>query len=49
MTIPLIGVLSDKVGRRPLYVAGAVGVAAWSWIFFDLIAIRLLGPPPTVR
>lgn len=38
VTIPLIGALSDRVGRRPLYVAGAVGVAAWSWIFFDLIA-----------
>ena len=37
VTIPLIGALSDRVGRRPLYLAGAVGVAAWSWIFFDLI------------
>ena len=38
VTIPLIGALSDRVGRRPLYLAGAVGVAAWSWIFFDLMA-----------
>ncbi len=40
VTIPLIGALSDRVGRRPLYIAGAVGVAAWSWIFFDLIASK---------
>jgi metabolite-proton symporter len=40
VTIPLIGALSDRVGRRPLYIAGAIGVAAWSWIFFDLVASR---------
>lgn len=40
VTIPLIGALSDKVGRRPLYIAGAIGVAAWSWVFFDLIASK---------
>ena len=43
VTIPLIGALSDRVGRRPLYLAGAVGVAAWSWIFFDLIGSRSEG------
>ncbi len=43
VTIPLIGALSDRVGRRPLYLAGAVGVAAWSWIFFDLISSRSEG------
>src|SRR4029450_4702018 len=41
--IPAIGALSDRVGRRPLYLAGAVGVAAWSWVFFDLIASRSEG------
>ena len=35
--IPAIGLLSDKVGRRPLYLAGAVGVAVWSFVFFGLI------------
>ena len=40
VTIPLVGALSDRVGRRPLYLAGAVGVAAWSWVFFDLVASR---------
>ncbi|PUA81877.1 MFS transporter [Nocardioides currus] len=40
VTIPLVGALSDRIGRRPLYLAGAVGVAAWSWIFFDLITSK---------
>ncbi len=40
VTIPLVGALSDRIGRRPLYLAGAVGVAAWSWVFFDLVASR---------
>ena len=35
--IPAIGALSDRVGRRPLYLAGAVGVAVWSFVFFDLM------------
>ena len=35
--IPALGALSDRVGRRPLYLAGAIGVAAWSFVFFDLI------------
>ncbi|MQY09664.1 MFS transporter [Actinomadura macrotermitis] len=35
--IPLFGALSDKVGRRPVYLAGAVGVGAWAWAFFALV------------
>ena len=35
--IPALGALSDRVGRRPLYLAGAIGVAAWSFVFFELI------------
>jgi len=35
--IPAIGALSDRVGRRPLYLAGAVGVGVWSFFFFGLI------------
>ncbi|MEU4693665.1 MFS transporter [Actinoplanes sp. NPDC023714] len=38
--IPLIGGLSDRIGRRPLYLAGAAGVAIWSFFFFDLIGSR---------
>jgi metabolite-proton symporter len=40
VAIPIIGALSDRVGRRPLYIVGAIGVAAWSWVFFDLIGSK---------
>ena len=33
LLIPALGALSDRVGRRPLYLAGAVGVAVWSYFF----------------
>ncbi|RKE17295.1 MFS transporter [Streptomyces sp. TLI_171] len=35
--IPLFGALSDKVGRRPVYLVGAVGVGIWAWAFFGLL------------
>ncbi|MDQ4086251.1 MAG: MHS family MFS transporter [Actinomycetota bacterium] len=35
--IPMVGALSDRVGRRPLYIAGAVGVGAWGFVFFPLL------------
>jgi metabolite-proton symporter len=35
--IPIVGAISDRVGRRPLYLVGAVGVAVWSFPFFDLV------------
>lgn len=35
--IPALGAVSDRVGRRPLYLVGAVGVAAWSFVFFGLL------------
>ena len=35
--VPAIGALSDKVGRRPLYLFGAVGVGIWTFVFFDLV------------
>ena len=34
--IPTVGALSDRVGRRPLYLTGAVGVAVWSYFFLGL-------------
>ncbi|MGK5684006.1 MFS transporter [Actinoplanes sp. URMC 104] len=43
VAIPLIGALSDRVGRRPLYLAGAVGVAVWSFVFFGLVGSRSEG------
>jgi MFS family permease len=35
--VPALGALSDRVGRRPLYLVGAVGVGLWSFVFFGLI------------
>lgn len=35
--VPAIGALSDKVGRRPLYFTGAVGVGVWTFVFFGLL------------
>ncbi|NBM16981.1 MFS transporter [Streptomyces sp. GC420] len=35
--IPLWGALSDRIGRRPVYLAGALGVGAWMFPFFALI------------
>ncbi|WP_020577444.1 MFS transporter [Actinopolymorpha alba] len=37
VVIPLYGALSDRVGRRPLYLIGAVGVGLWGFAFFPLI------------
>jgi metabolite-proton symporter len=38
--IPLFGALSDRVGRRTVYLAGAVGAAVWVFVFFVLLDTR---------
>ena len=40
VTIPLWGAISDRVGRRPVYVIGAVGVGLWAFAFFALLNTR---------
>lgn len=35
--IPAWGALSDRIGRRPVYLLGAVGVAGWAFPFFALV------------
>ncbi len=35
--IPAFGALSDRVGRRPVYLVGAIGAAGWIFAFFALL------------
>jgi metabolite-proton symporter len=35
--IPLLALLSDKIGRRPVYAFGAFGLAIWSFVMFGLL------------
>ena len=35
--IPLWGALSDRIGRRPVYLFGAAGVGAWAFAFIALL------------
>lgn len=38
--IPACGALSDRFGRRPVYLAGAIGAAIWAFAFFPLLATK---------
>ena len=35
--IPLLALLSDRIGRRPVYALGAFGLAAWCFVMFGLL------------
>ncbi|MCX4678947.1 MHS family MFS transporter [Streptomyces sp. NBC_01433] len=41
--IPLWGALSDRIGRKPVYLVGAIGVGLWMFPFFALIDTRSFG------
>ena len=37
VTIPMWGALSDRLGRRPVYLFGAAGIGVWAFVFFSLL------------
>ncbi|RZS36917.1 metabolite-proton symporter [Herbihabitans rhizosphaerae] len=43
VTIPLWGLLSDVIGRRAVYLFGAVGMAGWGFVFFTMLDTRSFG------
>ncbi|ADB34334.1 major facilitator superfamily MFS_1 [Kribbella flavida DSM 17836] len=38
--IPLWGALSDRIGRRPVYLLGATGVGIWAFVFIAFVDTR---------
>jgi metabolite-proton symporter len=38
VAIPLLGLLSDRIGRRPVYAVGGFGLAAFGFAFFNMLA-----------
>lgn len=37
ITVPMFGALSDRIGRRPVYMAGALLAMVWAFAFFALL------------
>ena len=37
LLVPAVGLFSDRVGRKPLYLIGAIGVGVWGFAFFGLL------------
>jgi metabolite-proton symporter len=43
VTIPMWGALSDRIGRKPVYLLGALGVGLWAFAFFRLLDTASFG------
>lgn len=43
VTIPMWGALSDRLGRRPVYLLGAAGIGLWMFPFFWLLDTENFG------
>ena len=43
LAIPLFGLLSDVVGRKPIYLGGALFLAAFAFPFFWLVETKVTG------
>ena len=37
LVIPQVGRLSDRIGRRPVYIVGAIGAATWGFFAFPMM------------
>ncbi|GAB3295406.1 MFS transporter [Parasphingorhabdus pacifica] len=37
ISIPLWGALSDRIGRRPVYLIGTIGTGLWAFVFFGML------------
>ncbi|MDN7528638.1 MFS transporter [Burkholderia orbicola] len=37
LAVPFFGALSDRFGRRPVYLAGAIAGIVWAFVFFTLL------------
>ncbi len=37
LLIPWFGIMSDRLGRRPVYLFGAIGAAIWVFVFFAML------------
>ncbi|MFI9813880.1 MFS transporter [Saccharothrix variisporea] len=40
VAIPAFGALSDRIGRRPVYLGGTIGMGLWALLFFPLLDTR---------
>jgi MFS family permease len=43
MTVPIAGALSDRIGRRRMYIIGCVFVAAYTFVYFALLDTKVPG------